>query len=112
MQPLGLLGKLQPDAAKSGHGCSGTPVLSTDQCSKQEGVQHRDVVPPHCTCLDPGLVEQMVSLKVNLSLLRLPKLQVQMECTHSVHTYFLFSFFKKQLMAHFQSWSGHSLHHQ
>uniref|UniRef100_A0A7M4F2J3 BED-type domain-containing protein n=1 Tax=Crocodylus porosus TaxID=8502 RepID=A0A7M4F2J3_CROPO len=35
-----------------------------------------DVVTPHHPCLDPGLVEQLVFLKVNLPLLGFPKLQV------------------------------------
>ena len=53
-----------------------------------------DVVTPHRTCLDPGLGEQLVLLKVNLPLPGVPKRRVQAERTppsslHLEHEFYL-----------------------
>uniref|UniRef100_A0A7M4F8Z7 HAT C-terminal dimerisation domain-containing protein n=1 Tax=Crocodylus porosus TaxID=8502 RepID=A0A7M4F8Z7_CROPO len=87
--------QIQMDLATVAHkhlSCPPTSILS-ERVFSITG----DVVIPHCTCLDPGLVEQLVFLKVNLPLLGFPRLQVQTEgvplsslCLHL----FMFYFFK------------------
>lgn len=39
----------------------------------------KNAVTPHCTSLGLGLVEELVFLKVNLSLLEFPKVYLQKE---------------------------------